>query len=87
MKGMAVSTFTIDELMEILVVKAGLPRSAVTDDPSATLCDVDLDSLARLQLKVEIEERYGFELDGDQADTTFGELVAMVNEGLSEHAR
>lgn len=83
---MPVSTFTIDELMEILVVRAGLPRSAVTDDPSATLRDVDLDSLARLQLGVEIEDRYGIELDGAPADTTFGELVALVNERLSEHA-
>ncbi len=81
------STFTMSELMEILVVKAGLPRSAVTDDPNATLRDVDLDSLARLQVRVEIEDRYGIELDWEQADTTFGELVALVNEGLSEHAR
>ncbi|MEU6994884.1 acyl carrier protein [Streptomyces sp. NPDC046465] len=78
--------FTMDELMEILVAKVGLPPSAVTDDPNGTLRDVELDSLARLQLRVEIEDRYGIELEGDQADTTFGELVALVNEGLSEHA-
>lgn len=81
------STFTINELMEILVVKAGLPRSAVTDDPNVTLSDVDLDSLAQLQVKAEIEDRYGVELDEENTDTTFGELVTLVNEGLSEHAR
>jgi len=73
--------------MEILVVRAGLPRTAVTDDPHATLGDVDLDSLARLQLKAEIEDRYGVEIDEEHVDVTFGELVTLVNEGLSEHAR
>ncbi|WP_433890259.1 acyl carrier protein [Streptomyces sp. CA-111067] len=92
-------SFTIDELMEILVVKAGLPRSAVTADPTATLTDVDLDSLAQLQVRAEIADRYGVELDDEHAGATFGELVALVNhgtlvsqgtlvdEGLSEHAR
>ncbi|WP_235002441.1 acyl carrier protein [Actinacidiphila paucisporea] len=73
--------------MEILVVKAGLPRSAVTADPSATLSDVDLDSLAQLQVKAEIEDRYGIELDDEHANATFGELVTLVNEELSERAR
>ncbi|WP_225839720.1 acyl carrier protein [Streptomyces sp. NK08204] len=73
--------------MEILVVKAGLPRSAVTDDPSATLSDVDLDSLAHLQVRAEIEDRYGIELGEEYANANFGELVRLVNEGLSEHAR
>jgi acyl carrier protein len=82
-----VPTFTINDLMEILVVKAGLPRSAITADPGATLSDVDLDSLAQLQVKAEIEDRYGVELDDEHADATFGELVTLVNEGLSEHAR
>lgn len=80
-------TFTINDLMEILVVKAGLPRSAITADPTATLGDVDLDSLAQLQVKAEIEERYGVELDDEHPNATFGELVTLVNEGLSEHAR
>jgi acyl carrier protein len=73
--------------MEILVSKAGLPRSAVTTDLSATLRDVDLDSLAELQVRAEIEDRYGIELDDERASATFGDLVTLVNEGLSEHAR
>jgi acyl carrier protein len=84
---MAVPTFTMVDLMEILIVKAGLPREAATGDPGATLADVDLDSLARLQLKAEIEDRYGVEIDDERPDATFGELLSLVNEGLSEHAR
>jgi len=84
---MAVPTFTMVDLMEILIAKVGLPRDAATDDLGATMADVDLDSLARLQLKAEIEDRYGVEIDDERSDATFGELLAMVNEGLSEHVR
>lgn len=83
---MAVPTFTMMELMEILVTKAGLPRDSVTDDLAATLGDVDLDSLARIQLRAEIATRYGVEIDDERTDATFGELLALVNEGQSEHA-
>ena len=84
---MAVPTFTMTELMDILVIKAGLPPGAVTDDQETTMADVDLDSLARIQLRTEIASRYGVEIDDERTDATFGELLALVNEGLSEHAR
>jgi acyl carrier protein len=88
---MAEPTFTMTELMDILVTKAGLPRTAVTDDLDVTLGDVDLDSLARIQLRTEIASRYGVEIDDERTDATFGELLSFVNEGLneelSEHAR
>ena len=84
---MAVSTFTMDDLMEILIAKAGLPPAAVTDDELATLAHLGLDSLARLQLEAEIEERYGVEIDDEPPDVTFGAILALINEGLSEHAR
>ncbi|RAY13064.1 acyl carrier protein [Actinomadura craniellae] len=74
--------FTISDLMEILVRKAGLPREAVTDDPDATLDDIGLDSLAFLQLQAEINSRYGFELDDERPHETFGEILALIREGL-----
>lgn len=84
---MAEPTFTMVELMEILIAKAGLPRNAVIDDPGATLADLALDSLAQLQLRAEIADRYGVEIDDERTDVTFGEILSLVNEGLSEHAR
>jgi acyl carrier protein len=83
---MAEPTFTMTELMDILVTKAGLPRNAVTHDLDVTLGDVDLDSLARIQLRTEIASRYGVEIDDERTDATFRELLSVVNEGLSEHA-
>lgn len=84
---MAVPKFTMTELMEILVAKAGLPPDAVTDDQSITLGEVDLDSLARMQLRAAIADRYGVEIDDERSDATFGELLTFVNEGLSEPTR
>lgn len=81
---MAEPTFTMTELMDILVTKAGLPRTAVTEDQDVTLGDVDLDSLARIQLRTEIASRYGVEIDDERTDATFGELLSFVNEGLNE---
>ena len=81
---MAEPTFTMTELMDILVTKAGLPRNEVTDDEDVTLGDVDLDSLARIQLRTEIASRYGVEIDDERTDATFGELLSFVNEGLNE---
>jgi acyl carrier protein len=76
----------MSDLMGILVARIGLPRDAVTDDPQETFEGIGLDSLARIQLNAQLEERYGVELDDDRPYETFGELLAFVNEELSEHA-
>jgi minimal PKS acyl carrier protein len=75
--------FTIDDVMTLLIAKAGLPGSERTDDPHKTLADVGLDSLAFLQLQAELKASYGFELPADRPQSyTFGEIVADVNERL-----
>jgi acyl carrier protein len=75
--------FTIDDLMAVLVAKAGLPLPDRTDDPDKTFADVGLDSLAFLQLQAELQDRYRFELPGDRPQSyTFGEIVSDVNARL-----
>jgi acyl carrier protein len=76
---------TMEDLMDILVSKAGLPRAATTIDPDATFADIDLDSLAYLQLGGEVVARFGFELDDARPHETFGEILALINEGLAVH--
>jgi acyl carrier protein len=77
--------FTIEDLMDLLVAKAGLPGADRSDDPGHTFADVGLDSLAFLQLQSELKDRYGFELPDDRAQTyTFGEIVADVNARIEE---
>jgi minimal PKS acyl carrier protein len=79
--------FTIEDLMQLLVVKAGLPSQARTDNPLRTFGDLGLDSLAFLQLQAELQDLYGLELpDENPLSYTVGEIVAAVNErlGLTE---
>jgi minimal PKS acyl carrier protein len=76
--------FTIEDLMQLLVSKAGLPAQARTDDPLRTFGDLGLDSLAFLQLQSEIQTRYGLELPADSPlSYTVGEIVASVDEHLA----
>jgi acyl carrier protein len=84
---MSHQSFTLEDLMTLLVAKVGLPPQAATDDPTATFDDVGLDSLAFLQLQVEIQDRYGCELPDDRPRTcTFGEITRYVEEHLSRGA-
>lgn len=79
--------FTIDDLMQLLVTKVGLPSQARTDNPLRTFGDLGLDSLAFLQLQSELQDLYGLELpDDNPLRYTVGEIVAGVNErlGLNE---
>ncbi len=73
--------FALDDLMDLLVVKVGLPRADRTDDPGKTLTDIGLDSLAYLQVQTELEEGYGVSPDDSapEHDHTLGDLVALVN--------
>jgi len=77
--------FTIDDLMQLLVTKVGLPSEARTDDPGQTFGDLGLDSLAFLQLQSELQTHYGFELPDDRPlEYTLGEITAAVAERLAQ---
>lgn len=79
--------FSIDDLMALLIAKAGLPAQARTDNPQWTFADVGLDSLAFLQLQAELQGLYGVQLPTDQAQSyTFGQIVSQVNDGLRSAA-
>ncbi|MEV0715290.1 acyl carrier protein [Asanoa sp. NPDC050611] len=76
--------YTIDDLMQLLVTKVGLPSDMRTDDPNKTFGDLGLDSLAFLQLQSELQTLYGFELPDDRPLAfSVGEMTAAINERLS----
>lgn len=79
---MSTSTFSMSDLMDLLVAKVGLPVASRTDDPNLTFTDLGLDSLAYLQLQTELSEGFGVseEATGAVDDHVLGELVALVNE-------
>jgi acyl carrier protein len=77
-------TFTISDLMTLLTQKAGLPQSAQTDDPTARFSDVDLDSLAFLEMQTALAQTYGVEMPDDKTEHyTFGEIVGVVQDQLN----
>ncbi|MFE3073642.1 acyl carrier protein [Streptomyces sp. NPDC059247] len=67
-------------LTALLTGKFEVPPEAVTD--TATLAELDLDSLARVELVVTLQEEWGVPLDEDD-DTldggTVGELLRRVH--------
>lgn len=78
-------SFTIDDLMALLVSKVGLPTDMRTQDPQKTFGDLGLDSLAFLQLQSELQAMYGFELPDDRPLTqTVGGITAEINKRLAK---
>jgi minimal PKS acyl carrier protein len=84
---MATQEFSMNDLMDLLVQKVGLPTADRTDNPDATFADVGLDSLAFLQLQAELDSRYGVELPDDRPQAyTMSEITGCVNEHLAKQS-
>ena len=60
-------TFGLPELKRILVDRVGLPETAVPDDPAATFVDLGLDSLARVEVALSMQQDYGIPVPDDAA--------------------
>jgi minimal PKS acyl carrier protein len=77
------ATFQINDLMDLLTSTVGLPATMRTDDPGLSFADLDLDSLAFLQMQIQLSESYGFELPDDRPQAyTLGEIVEHVQRGI-----
>lgn len=83
---MAQQQFTFSDLRDILVNRVGLPASDVVDDPNKTFDELGLDSLAFVEIQLEMEQRYGFRVADEDAQqiTTIGDAIAYVNRRLQE---
>jgi acyl carrier protein len=82
---MKTAPFTLEDLMDILEQKAGLPAANRTVDASTRFSDIGLDSLAFLSVQATLETRYGFELtDEGMQHRPFSDILAAVNERLAE---
>lgn len=82
---MSTQQFRIEDLMDILAEKAGLPDSNRTVDTSVKFTDIGLDSLAFLSVQATLETKYGFELtDEGLQHRPFADIIAAVNRRLQE---
>jgi len=80
-------SFTLEDLMDLLSTKAGLPPDSRTTDPDAHFSDIGLDSLAFLSMQTELHDRFDTEMPDDSPESyTLGEIVATVNAALSQPA-
>jgi minimal PKS acyl carrier protein len=79
--------FSVDDLMDLLVRKVGLPEEQRTDRTDVLFTDLGLDSLAFLELQSQLSRAYGVELPDDRAHVyTTGDIVAEVRLGASVEA-
>lgn len=78
-------TFTLDDLKGILVDRVGMGEGDVPSDPSTSFEDAGLDSLAILEIQLEVQQRYGFEIDESEAAgvKTLQDAVDLVNAKLA----
>jgi acyl carrier protein len=80
-------SFTLEDLMDLLSEKAGLPPESRTTDPDAHFSDIGLDSLAFLSMQTELHDRFDTEMPDDSPEQyTLGEIVETVSAALSQAA-
>jgi acyl carrier protein len=78
--------FTLADLRQILINRIGIDEEDIPDDPDATFDSIGLDSLAVMELQLEVEQRYGFRISEEDAEKirSLRESVDYVNSKLAE---
>jgi acyl carrier protein len=78
--------FTFNDLKDILVKRIRLPESQIKNDPSMSFEALGLDSLALVELQLEVQQRYGFTIPDDdvRSITTIGQAIDYTNRRLQK---
>jgi acyl carrier protein len=81
---MAAQVFTFNDLKDILVKRIRMPESQVKNDPSLSFDAMGLDSLALVELQLEVQQRYGFTIPDEDVRhiTTIGQAIDYTNQRL-----
>lgn len=76
--------FTFEDLKGMLVNRIGMREQEVGEDTTATFEGLGLDSLAFLEIQLEVEQRYGFQVDDEDAARikTLQDAIDYMNEKL-----
>jgi acyl carrier protein len=79
------ASFTHDDLRLILVERVGLDDVDVPDDPDVAFADIGLDSLAIVEVQLAVQQRFGFTVPDEDAQSmlTLRQAVDYVNRRLS----
>ncbi len=74
---------TFERVVEILRDKCELDESVeITMD--TTFKDIDLDSLAVVEIALECEDEFGIQIDVEEPPKTMGEFVTLVDKLVNE---
>jgi acyl carrier protein len=77
-------TVTGAEICEILVTRTGVDPDVFPGNEHLSLKELEIDSLAVLELQAIIVRRYGVEIPAEAIGMTVPEIAALVNESLEE---
>ncbi|WP_250291636.1 acyl carrier protein [Frankia sp. CiP1_Cm_nod1] len=75
------SVVTSATIREILVERAGVDPDVFAGNESLSLTELQIDSLAVLELQAVLVERFGVEVPDEAVTMTVGEIAAVANEG------
>ncbi|SBW24587.1 MULTISPECIES: acyl carrier protein [Protofrankia] len=76
------SVVTPTTICEILVERAGADPDVFLGNEHLSLTELQIDSLAVLELQAVIVERFGVEIPDEAVTMTVSEIAAVVNENL-----
>ena len=73
-----------EEIREIIVAQMGCDPASISENTNITE-DIGCDSLDVVEMLMAVEEKYGFELDNDEAIglKTVGEVVRLIESKLN----
>lgn len=76
----------LDRIMPVLVQWTDLDPSVI--QPTTTWSDLDIDSLERVEISIELEDLLGIDLDADEFEfvATVGEFAALVDKKMEAKA-
>nr|MDT0664672.1 acyl carrier protein [Micromonospora sp. DSM 115978] len=77
---------TPDDIREILVTRTGVDPDTFVGNDDKTLRDLEIDSLAVLELQAVVYERYNAEIPSEVIDSTVADITALVNASSEEVA-
>jgi acyl carrier protein len=78
--------FTFQDLKDILVNRVGMSESEVGEDTTATFEGLGLDSLAFLEIQLEVDQRYGIQVADEDAERikTLQDAIDYMNSQLGD---
>ena len=78
--------FTFVDLKKILINRVGIPEEQISEDPNLSFDAMGIDSLARVELQLAIQQKYGFEIDDSETRhiMTVGGAIDFTNRRIRE---